>query len=483
MGRKKNKQLKKSISNFKVTNGLNGCKVVKNDSSSDEVDSSKENILQDKEVTNGQHELIFEKYHPDGERVIGREYYVSSLCQVCKASLEERVPCPKCQLVSYCCQDHRRDHWPTHADLCAAVVQLCQERRVDHIMQGAQNLSPDNFRTFRFLNMSECERKVERPMEKWEREMFIFPNVCGTCGEFNIKNLIVCKHCLHSGFCESHQTNDHDNWCEHLLRYKNIVKHQATSGVVYPSIPNCKIPTELPHLLGMEHSFKRIREYIDDYEFFELTDMVSYPLTAYHALFSLSNSILLNSKQLTLHIVGAESDFEVHKIEKWEYYILHLIPELKKLHIDFVGPELNVNSKTICHKVCNQCLKTNKSITFNFHNELYHTICKSPKFSKPNLICVFNPGLYRLTGFNGQDTWSPSVKAMLDQNCPMLITAYTHKEILLDVATLRSTGNVNLEIEPKSNPFSSLKPNLNFVSDEESPVIFKNSFYCVMQKV
>lgn len=475
MGRKKNKQLKKTISTCTFINTSQSYDCKGNISDSNKVDLHKE-------IINVQNQLVFETYYPKSERVIGREYYVHSLCQVCKENLSDSVLCPKCKIIAYCSQDHRREHWPIHADLCAAVVEICKARQVENIMHGAENLSPDDFRTFRYRNMIECELQVERPLEKWEREMFIFPNVCGTCREYNLKKLIVCNRCSHSSYCEIHQTNSHQTWCGQLLLYKNIVKHQAKSGVDCPSVPNCNIPPALPKLLSMDHVFTGIKNCISEYEFFELTDIVSYPLTAIHALFLFKSNKLLNSEHLTLHIVGAESEFEINKLEKWEYYILHLIPELKSLHIEFIGPEINVSSKPRHHEVCKQCTKRNKTIQFNFHNDLYHTVCNNSNVSKPNLICVFNPGLYRMTGFSGQDTWSPSIKAMLGQNCYMLITAYTYKEILMDVDTLKSTENIYLEIEPTPNPFSSLKPSLNFVSDEDSPVIFKNHFYCVICK-
>lgn len=38
---------------------------------------------------------------------------------------------------------------------------------------------------------------------------------------------------------------------------------------------------------------------------------------------------------------GAESDFEAAVLQKWELFLLHLSPEIKRLNIVFIGPELN----------------------------------------------------------------------------------------------------------------------------------------------
>ncbi|XP_046683737.1 uncharacterized protein LOC124369723 [Homalodisca vitripennis] len=422
-----------------------------------------------------QNEISFETYHPSSERFTGREYYLYSLCQVCKRELVKKVTCPKCNLISYCSQEHRREHWPSHADLCDAVVAVCVDRGVKHIMQGAHNLPPDKFRIFRFKNMIDCETKVERPLEGWEKEMFIFPNVCGICKEYN--NLVVCINCKHNSFCAGHQEkSNHSQWCEHVLQFKRIVEDQSKFGVVRPSIPVCEIQPLLPKLSDINCFFQSICKYLEKFEYLQLTEIATCPLTALNTIFK-TKTELLSTKKISLHIVGAESDFETSNLEKWEYYFLHLIPNLEHLQVEFIGPELNAKTENEKYTVCKQCRIRNKSISFKFYNNLYH-LCSGK--SKPDLVCVFNPGLYRSTGFNGADTWSPSITNMLAYSSPVLVTEYTQKEILMDIERVNATRQILLKSGPSRNPFSSLKPSLNFVSDEESPVIFKNYFHCVM---
>lgn len=484
MGRKKNKHPRK---NYSVSANTD-----KNEESvtEDTADSSILSKLSISEVglqrdgdtkregMSQENEINFATYLQNGERFSGREYYVHSLCQLCKKDLPHRYSCERCGLLNYCSPEHRRLHWPEHTELCTVVQTVCRARGSTHILQGAPLTSPDAFRALRLHNMQDCELAISRPLDSWEKEMFIFPHVCVKCHEYRAEALVICRRCNHSGFCKGHRPDCHDDSCAHLLRYKEIIKDQNKFGVSCPTIPPSLISSTLPKLTCIDNTFNSIRSAVGEIEFLELTEIVTYPLTVLNALLTINDSRQLTSKKLLLHVVGAERSFETNKLEKWEYYVLHLIPDLRHLEIVFIGPELNtVNNEDF--KVCSRCSSTQKSITFKFETRLYHELTKVPK---PDLVCVFNPGLYRITGFNGQDTWKPTIASIFRKNCPVLTTSYTEKEIFMDVDRVKSVQNVRLDREPTLNPFSSLKPNLNFVSEEESPVIFKNQFYCIMSQ-
>lgn len=51
------------------------------------------------------------------------------------------------------------------------------------------------------------------------------------------------------------------------------------------------------------------------------------------SLISIIESIILST--------GAEIEFEVDALHKWELFFLHINPNTKKLNVVFVGPELN----------------------------------------------------------------------------------------------------------------------------------------------
>lgn len=65
------------------------------------------------------------------------------------------------------------------------------------------------------------------------------------------------------------------------------------------------------------------------------------------------------------------------------------------------------------------------------------------------------------------------------------MTAYTAAEAPLDLQRMKENVGDDLEVllQPQKNPYRSLRPWRNFVSEEESPIIFKNQFITVVRKV
>jgi len=66
------------------------------------------------------------------------------------------------------------------------------------------------------------------------------------------------------------------------------------------------------------------------------------PLTAWFALKLCER--LRSCEELTLHLIGAEIEFEVDMLQKWELFLLHIMPTVKSLNVVFIGPELNPNN-------------------------------------------------------------------------------------------------------------------------------------------
>lgn len=99
------------------------------------------------------------------------------------------------------------------------------------------------------------------------------------------------------------------------------------------------------------------------------------------------------------------------------------------------------------------------------------------------IVCFFNPGLYRSTGFNGQDTWPDTIQAAMSLGAPVLVTSYTEVEAPRDLERLQKAAGREFTVvkAPHINPFTSQRPERNFISDEVAPMIFKN-FYCFVCK-
>lgn len=72
-----------------------------------------------------------------------------------------------------------------------------------------------------------------------------------------------------------------------------------------------------------------------------LTQLATAPLTALYGAQKNEQEI---GDVYTIHLVGAELQFEADTLDKWETFFLHLVPSLVECRIVFIGPELNAEN-------------------------------------------------------------------------------------------------------------------------------------------
>lgn len=89
---------------------------------------------------------------------------------------------------------------------------------------------------------------------------------------------------------------------------------------------------------------------------------------------------------------------------------------------------------------------------------------------------------FRRNGFSNHDSWKDTIQELFAKGKPpVIITEYTSHEIKEDLKTIKKEfPKLRFYVEPSINPFASLKPGLNIISEEESPVIFKNYYYTIL---
>lgn len=163
------------------------------------------------------------------------------------------------------------------------------------------------------------------------------------------------------------------------------------------------------------------------------------------------------------------------------------MPTCNELKLVFTGADLNKENLPLevlsRIRPCRKCRQTCRAVKFDFHAyTLYHDYVRSSSFCKPDVICFFNPGLYRTTAADGVDAWPETIMAAVAQNCPIVVTAYTEVEAPLDFERLITVcSHVKIVQMPTRNPFRSLKPERNFLSEEMQPWMFKNYFYFIVK--
>ena len=429
-------------------------------------------------------------------KLIQRNVFLTHVCHVCKSlvsSSSSLKKCSNCKMISYCSKEHQKEHWAAHKDLCKVISKICKQNGMTNLFGKAVGISPDEYRYYRSHCINKCEKELGRELYLWEKEMICFPQVCHTCYESDTQKLTTCQRCQHVSYCKfSHLKTDHDIWCKEFQVYRDITLYQWHHGIMQPLLPDTSLQQYAP-LTGDMKTFLLNTNTVQEkslelhrLNLVALSDIATCPLTV---LFSLQqcNFQLETIETLTIHLVGAEMQFEVETLQKWELFLLHLIPSLTVLKVVFIGPELKTETKFIQtlgkNKTCMKCNTAGRMVIYEFWKTLYHKFVMSLDYQKPDLICAFNAGLYRLTDFDGKDTWSPTIKVMLKEpDIPIVVTEYTQKELPFDIQrTQNIVDSLEILTPPTRNPFASLKPSLNFLSDETVPVIFKNFYITILQ--
>lgn len=406
-----------------------------------------------------------------------RFVFMSNLCLVCM-NICGGICCEYCNMVSYCSDKHKNDDKLRHEKLCTALSDVCNG------MEGfslAKSLPPDLYRSFRIKTIDIIENKIKRKLDLWEREILLYPKICRVCKKIN-NDLICCSNCNIDFYCINHEVN-HKKWCKDFQVFHKIIFMQHKHGFAEPDVPVVYYIT--PHVLPENFDFLIYSMY-DNSAFYRRIDCYTYaclslistaPLTS---LFAVQKTIGNWKKKDTIiiDIIGAEFTFECVSLRVWEKLFLHFLPNLKTLCLNFTGPELilpNIPIELLKRvKICRKCKSFNREIKINFNSKkLYHEI----EDSRADLICLFNPGLYRKTGFDGNDTWLDTIKKFCSKKVPVVITSYTEFEIPRDIERIKTIANVEILLGPQKNPFAAVKPDRNFVSDDVVPLMYKN--YCI----
>uniref|UniRef100_A0A1B0CJD5 MYND-type domain-containing protein n=1 Tax=Lutzomyia longipalpis TaxID=7200 RepID=A0A1B0CJD5_LUTLO len=349
-------------------------------------------------LSDDEEEFIEYKFTP-------RQVFLATICQVCKIALQSPNPCLSCLMVSYCSEAHAKEDAVIHQPLCRALQEIARKRG-GHVYNNAKILSSDDFRNLRVHTLNLCESLTQRPLQPFEKEILIFPRICctPTCREWRPPLLTECQKCGQVSYCReqpAHLSEDHQRWCPFFLLYQKLIIRQKTIGRIEPTLPSRIFLQRYELPATMEDVFKELYKnnpaIKDDCSYATLTQLATAPLTAYSAMQKVKLSV---AETLTIHLVGAELQFEGDTLDKWEAFFLHLIPQVLELRVVFIGPELNAENLPLDIlsriRMCRTCRQS----------------CRGVK----------------ATGFSGLDTWPETIKVTTSLNCPIVVTSYTELE-------------------------------------------------------
>ena len=193
-------------------------------------------------------------------------------------------------------------------------------------------------------------------------------------------------------------------------------------------------------------------------DFTTITRSQSQPVTCLYAMYQFGISTFLNKGgNLRIDVVGADS-YESPPTHIWEE-ILHMLPTIKRLTINFVGPNacqaLEVNEyETAPVECCPTCTLNHRERHVGMFGSTYHEYfekyVESGINEKPDLVVAFNTGMYE----EYTESWTTSLQPILDMNVPCFFTSFNEGEAVQDTALLRRQNANVLQDGPRLNPFA-----------------------------
>ncbi|KAJ0171656.1 hypothetical protein K1T71_012419 [Dendrolimus kikuchii] len=428
-----------------------------------------------------------------------RKVFLQNACNVCKKELKLRVACNFCNLLFYCSNKHKDEDWPQHQALCFAISTIGHMKDQKYIYADTKNITGQNYRLVRMQMILSCEKVLKRRLVPWEQELLLYPRICAeaSCRQWKQTKLKDCEGCGQISYCvdkPEHLPKTHQRWCKSYSLYQKLVIHQQTKGRLEPKMPTKVMaePYQIPDKINeMLASIYEEKIDMNDVQYAALTQLATAPLTAAYAHQVYANKVnpttngITKKPIFTIHVVGAELQFEADALNKWEVFFLHLRPDVQELKVVLISTDLNPSNLPLDLlakiKHCENCRTNKRRVTFSFQDKKKYAEYRSSKdYCYPDLICAFNPSIQRSSVYKDLDTWPSTLNTVLRTKVPFTITAYSIAELLRDLIRVKECVDIDYKVisEAKYNSFASVRPDRNFITDDEMPLLFKN--YCFM---
>ncbi|XP_024868161.1 SET and MYND domain-containing protein DDB_G0277331-like isoform X2 [Temnothorax curvispinosus] len=117
------------------------------------------------------------------------KFFYATMCHVCKR-IGDGVPlklCSNCKMISYCGQEHQKQHWKQHKPLCKAIQNVLQGRQGYNM--NVRGETSEEWINIKQMFMLLVSRVLKRRLTMCEMQMFKFPRECLICHERNAQSL------------------------------------------------------------------------------------------------------------------------------------------------------------------------------------------------------------------------------------------------------------------------------------------------------
>ncbi|XP_024868160.1 uncharacterized protein LOC112452272 isoform X1 [Temnothorax curvispinosus] len=296
------------------------------------------------------------------------KFFYATMCHVCKR-IGDGVPlklCSNCKMISYCGQEHQKQHWKQHKPLCKAIQNVLQGRQGYNM--NVRGETSEEWINIKQMFMLLVSRVLKRRLTMCEMQMFKFPRECLICHERNAQSLKVCQKCATCFCIKDHEDGiEHRNICASLeLCFRSdllATKEDRTNSCVPDMISYAK------HVFDTNIEFLDMNDFIDAYGVIrddsdpdgalaaDHSQYLTRPLTLFCAMRLLHYSPRSN-KDFVVHVVGASRAEECTLIG-WEV-LSCLLEIVMSVTIVMIGPELKYKYTS---NACDPCTSSdNKSL-------------------------------------------------------------------------------------------------------------------------
>ena len=282
-----------------------------------------------------------------------RHFFYANICHVCQRHDNEfpLKKCGKCEMIFYCSKEHQKQHWPLHKDFCQNISYLKQtsDNRDTYDDEEGQD---------RLINKEHIDTKVnliylmetfmKRKLEPYENEIIEYSKVCEVCQEGDPNLLKSCTGCPQANFCKDHENDPaHEKFCPlymscFKLDYYAIIFQECPTPRMMEFTPEnpeiTPLPNSMEEYLDIFYKPRTDTNIPDEDVKIYVSQHFTRPLTLICAMKKIN---FKPRSELIIHIIGANRREEKSTLE-WEI-LFHWLPQLLKLKVMLIGPELSNN--------------------------------------------------------------------------------------------------------------------------------------------
>ncbi|XP_063918074.1 uncharacterized protein LOC135133550 [Zophobas morio] len=404
-------------------------------------------------------------------------FFYFAVCHVCKNEGPTLKKCGKCKLVHYCNQEHQRQDWRTHKDICRVITET-------NTLLEFSGEGPIEFNKFKIITAVLWHFELGRDLSVSEHEMWMFPKVCAVCYKTAVN--IVCTTCWSVAYCNNKHRmlheKQHKEFCQKLKLCLEIHQNMFNEEPEWErmSFDFSSSVLKLPDNICDVVKIIKFKSNIDYWrKAMNLILMTEFFCSAVNVVYALEMCKFVEKRLGKKNkIVIHTTTMEICENMSWGVlmeFLAHWIYNLKGVKIYVISPNLNEEHRLSFTLNCDACRKKRFNSSVVFLKGQYHEFTGT--IPRPDLVVMFNAALPDV----GTVEWSETVpKFLAYKNVPILLTSYTMEELKKSISKFPSPW-IKSYLKPQQNLYGSLRPVRN--SEEGfDPVVYRNSFMSIIAK-